>query len=328
MSPGEARAASAVAMIPRVLALLSAYPDGLPLATVARQLGLDSDKLRRDILRFYAADIQADSMLGLGRPEVLEFLSATGEDADPGDAAFIRVVCDQPAAELGVEYIPADRLAILYAAAASLAQTEPDNADLLGAVETLASTFLSGLEISVTQSADTTPALIRQAMDDRRAVRIKYSRAWRPGVSNRVVHPYALHHTPRGWELDAGPLVGGHARTYIVSRIRDAEVLAESFERPDGVDAVIGADRRARDVQMNLPQGTRWVADRFAERVDVAESDRDDLTVRAEFLPPVEERVGLVLAIAGPEAFVIEPDALADAGAIMAARLLRHHGLD
>lgn len=329
------RGLTSIVTIPRVLALLSAYPDGLPVKTVADQLGLDPERLRGDILRFYAADFGGDSMLGLGRPEVIEFLSASGVEADPGSAAIIRVVAEKPAAELGVEYIPAEKLAELYAAAVGLAATEPDNGDLAVAIETLASQFLVGLDRDTGpvqshtgQGADATPAVLRQALEDRQSVRIRYSRAWRPGVGERVVHPYALHHTHRGWELDAGPLVDGHVRSFIVSRIRDVEVLSEPFERPDGVDEAIAADRRARVVELNLPQGTEWVIDRFAERVEVVDSDREDIHVRAEFLPPFWERVGLALAIAGPGAFVIEPRDLADSGVTMARRLLRHHGLD
>lgn len=329
----------AIARIPRVLALLSAFPDGLPLPVVADRLSADPEELRRDILRFYAMDIPADALIGLGRPDVIEFLANDGSEADPSEATIIRVVSDRPAAELGVEYVPADRLAELYTAARGLAETEPDNVDLAHAVATLAGTFLEGLEAqphdpgsvsgghSSEDAPDSTPAILRKAMDERRTVRIRYSREWKPGVDERVIHPYALRRTRRGWEVDAGPVRDGHPRTFIVGRIQAVQLTAEVFERPEGIDAVIAEDRREQVVQLCLPQGTQWVADRFAERCVVTESDRQDLSIRAGFLPPVRQRVALVLTITGSDAFVVDPPGLNDGAAEMAERLLTHHGL-
>lgn len=316
------------ARIHRVMAILSAHPDGLSLDAVAADLDVTPQVLRREILDYYATDIPTEMLMGLGRAETIEFLAADGAEADPHLAPVIRAVSDRPEAELGVEYLRADDLVTLYEAARGLAELEPDNHDLARAVRVLADTFLAGSRDAPADVGASTAGLLRDALDQRRAVRITYSRAWRPGVSQRDIHPYALHHTARGWEVDAGPLVDGRARTYIVTRISEARLLAEEFQRPPGVDRLIERDRAPVAVDLSLPQGSHWVADRFAESTRVLTADADDLLIRAELLPPVAERVGLILLIAGSGAFVMEPPAFVDAGADLARHLLAHHGFE
>jgi proteasome accessory factor C len=75
-----------------------------------------------------------------------------------------------------------------------------------------------------------------------------------------------------------------------------------------------------------VPRELFWAVERFAERVSVSRAD-EDLEVVADVLPPLADRVGLVLVVAGPDAFVVEPADLADAGAQTARRLLAHHRL-
>lgn len=65
--------------------------------------------------------------------------------------------------------------------------------------------------------------------------------------------------------------------------------------------------------------------DRYAERVTVVRDDETDVAVRAELLPPAETRLGLILLCCGPDAFVMEPSVMEDAGATLARELLEHH---
>ncbi len=312
--------------IQRTLTVLTHHPDGLPLDVLAEELGVPPQELRDEILAYYGTDIDASSLMGLQRREVIDFVSADGAEADPHLAPVVRLTSDAPEAELGVQYLRADQLAALYEAGRSLRETEPDNSHLASAVERLGRTFLAGQELDA--ETDGTPAVLRRAIDTRTPVRIEYSREWRPGVGARVVHPYALHRTGRGWELDAGPLTDGHARTFIVRRIRSATPVDGVFDRPEGIDAVLQRDRAETRVELSLPQGSHWVADRYAERTEVIDADADDLTLAAFFLPPVAERVGLVLLIAGPRSFVIDPDRYADAAVDLARTLRSHHGID
>lgn len=310
--------------IQRALAILSNHPEGLPLDILAAELQIDADTLRSEILQYYGTDIDSRYLMGLQRREVIDFVSADGAEADPHLAPVLRLASDAPESELGVQFLRADQLAALYEAARSLAQVEPGNVHLASAVARLGRTFLAGIEAET--DARDIPAIISRAIDERRPLRIEYSRAWKPGVGVRVVHPYALLRTGRGWELDAGPLEDGRARTFIVRRIRSAEPVEGGFERPDGLAELLRAERQETRVELSLPQGQHWIADRFAERTHVIEADADDLAIEAHFLPPVAERVGLVLLLAGPDAFVVEPPEYADAAAELARTLRSHHG--
>lgn len=320
-------ALQSLARIHRVMALLHGHPAGLSLDAVARELEVSPETLRREILEYYATDIPPQALMGLSRADTIEFVAADGAEADPHLAPMIRAISDRPEAELGVEYLRADELVALFEAASGLAELEPDNTTLAGAVTVLSDTFL-GRVADTTADDRGTAAMLRRAIEARQPVRIRYSRTWRPGVSQREIEPYALHHTARGWEVDAGPLVQGHARTFIVDRIADVTLLPGSFDRPDDLDRILAADRAPVDVQLSLPQRTHWVADRFAESTVVLASDADDLTVLARLLPPVAERVGLILIIAGADSFVLAPEELCDAGNDVAQALLAHHGLD
>jgi len=77
-------------------------------------------------------------------------------------------------------------------------------------------------------------------------------------------------------------------------------------------------------VTIVVPQGARWVVERHAESAEVQE-DEESVKLRDNVLPPLQRRVGLVLLIAGTDAFVTEPADLRDAGRDLARELLAHH---
>ena len=57
----------------------------------------------------------------------------------------------------------------------------------------------------------------------------------------------------------------------------------------------------------------------------VVDDDEESVKLRADLLPPVEQRLGLLLLCCGPDAFVMAPPALMAAGEAMARLLLEHH---
>lgn len=313
-----------LARIQRVIAILSLHPDGLSLAVLAEELEVAEPTLRREILNYYSVDVPADQSRVGQRPEVVEFISTEGESVEPQEAPVVRLAGDAAEAELAGNQFSDEDLAQLLQAAISLAEMEPENEVLSAGIERLNQL----LRVESAESFDEAVVSLRRAIEEQIPVEIEYSREWQPGVRTRVVHPYSLLRTNRGWELDAGPFVAGHARTYILSRIRSLQLQSgQRFERPSDVDRILKRDRRAERVQLLLPQGSHWVADRFAERTEVVDADSDDLVLDAFFLPPVAERVGLVLLIAGPDAGVLKPERHAGAAAELAERLREHHGL-
>lgn len=310
------KAVESFVRLSRVLNLLHAHPAGLPVTYLAEQVGVSGEKLREEILDFYAADT-----LGV-RPDTIIFISAEGREDDPASAEVVRVVAEQPAAELGVVLLNPQQWLEVYETAARMAQMRPDDTDLGAAVQIIGERILAG----VPQRPDSDVGrILAEAISKRLAITIKYSRTWKPGVVDRTVYPLRLVETARGWELDA-LLPTDELRTFILDRIRDTAATDTRFEVPRGMSARLTEHRRPTIVDLVVPHGYQWAVDRYAESSKVIEQDEGDVSVRAEFLPPVAERVGLV-TVTAPNALVIRPDALKNVGHDMAGVLLAHHGL-
>ncbi|MEZ5159141.1 MAG: WYL domain-containing protein [Candidatus Nanopelagicales bacterium] len=310
------RASQSLVRLSTVLNLLHAHPGGLRMDYLAEQVGVPEALLRREILDFYTADT-----LGV-RPDTIIFMSAEGKEDDPASAEMVRVVTDTPGAELGVELQTPQKWLEVYQTASRMSEMRPDDTDLAEAVQVIAQRILTG----VPQRPDSEIGrVLSEAISKRVAVEIEYSRTWKPGLVDRTVHPLRLVETARGWELDA-LLPDDEVRTFIIDRISDVTLTQDSFEVPRGTTARLVEHRRPTTVDLVVPLGYQWAVDRYAETSTVVEQDEGDVSISAQFLPPVAERVGLVL-ITAPNSFVIRPDHLKSAGQEMADVLLVHHGL-
>lgn len=321
-----------VGMLPEALAILEMHPEGLPLAQLAADVGESHTSLREALLAYYRADVvdMADFRL-----PVIEFVGAEGEDDDPATAEVVRAVAAAPERELGVQHLTAEQLGALYQSGLDLLSLEPENAVLAEALRAFRDGLWSAGDGSTEegrgaeQGRETGREKAQQINDAarrHRRVRMVYARAWAPGTSERTIEPYRAIRTRRGWEVDAGPLdADGHMRTFLVSGIREMDVLEETFEPPTDVDELIAAHRQPTEVELVVPQAGRWAVERFAESVTVVDDDEEAVHLWAAMLPPVAERVGLALITCGPSAFVVRPSMLLGAGAAAAQQLLDHH---
>ncbi|HVK29691.1 MAG TPA: WYL domain-containing protein [Nocardioides sp.] len=324
------------ARLPKVFERLQRHPDGLPLEELAADFDVSVAALREELLAFYTADIGGRWLLT--RPEVLEFLGPDGDAEDPGTAGVVRIVAEVPA-DIGVEYVDAGELGLAYTAALALLETEPGNEELGQAIDVLTETMFGPSAAAGDgdgeDAGEAAPAVaawnrllpvLREALDAGRAVRIVYSRAWHPGVTEREIEPYQLVQTRRGWEVDAGPPDDeGRLRTFLLSNIRSAEIVDRRFVAPDDLAGRLAEQRATTRVRVLLPQSARWAADFYAETVTLVEDDEEDVVVDLDLLPPVERRVGRLLLAAGPLATVIDPAELDSAGVVLAEELMVHH---
>ena len=318
-----------IARLPEVFQHVMAHPDGLPLRELADHFGVPTDDLREDLLAFYTADVTPDFLMGLARPTVLEFLSPEGDDDDPAAAEVVRISDPANAGELGVEYVDAAELALIYTAARSLLEMEPENADLAAAVDAIAETMLGGQSDAEQEAGAPWNQRLQPIVEgqrERRRVDIVYSRAWEPGVVERSIEPYQLVKTRRGWEVDAGPLdPEGQMRSFLLSNVREARLSADTFDPPAELASLLRAKRATQRVRVELPQSARWAADMYAERLDVVEDREDSVVMDVELLPPLEHRLGLLLLASGRGARVVDQPNLGDCEAELAQRLLEHH---
>ncbi|MGZ4591431.1 MAG: helix-turn-helix transcriptional regulator [Actinomycetes bacterium] len=323
MSTPVARFAQRVARLPEALAILELHPQGLPLSQLADELGETPALLREALLAYYRADVVD---LANFRSAVLEFIGSDGEDEDPATAEIVRVAASGPERELGVEHLTAEQLGALYQAGLDLLALEPDNATLADALRAFRAGLWNAERPDGLGPGAETAQLLNDAARRHRRVRVVYARSWLPGVLERVIEPYRAIRTRRGWEVDAGPVDDqGRIRTFLVSGIRECDLLDETFEPPEDIDELIRMQRQPVDVELVVPQTGRWAVDRYAESVTVLDDDEESVHLRAALLPPVEQRVGLILISCGPAAFVLTPPSLRDAGAEVAARLIEHH---
>ncbi|QIK67285.1 WYL domain-containing protein [Nocardioides sp. HDW12B] len=328
MSAATPKYVARIARLPLVFEHLAAHQDGLSLGELAAEFDVPPEQLREDLLAFYTADVTPDLLMGLSRPGVLGFFGPDGDDADPEDAEVVRVLDARNADELGVEHVDASELALIYTAARALQEID-DDPDLAAAVDVLAETMFA-----VTDAGSDDPAPWNEALEaiqigwrERRRVRIIYSRSWDAGVRERVIEPYRLVATGRGWEVDAGTgEQRGEVRTYIVGNIREAELLEETFEPPENLPQLLEAKRATSRVRVELPQSGRWAADMYAESVAVVDDQETTAVLDVDLLPPLKHRLGLLLLAAGSDAHVVEPVELRGAAADLARQLMAHHG--
>lgn len=309
-------AAASFARLSRVLSLLQAHPEGLRIDYLAAQVEVPEKRLRQELLDFYVADTLTV------RPDTIVFFAPDGTDVeDVSDAEMVKVVSEQPAAELGVELMTAEQWLTTYEQAAWIAASNPEDQALAEAVDIIATKILAG---TPPRPDDEVGTVLSKAIAARTGVNVEYSRAWKPGVVARYIEPVRLVQTRRGWEVDA--LVEGQLRTFLIDRIRSAQATDRPFELPADLPARLAEHRRVQTVRLSVPQRYRWLVDRYAETSAVLDYDEETLTISAAFLPPVSERIGLILVTA-PDAFVVEPAALNDAAAQMARALWEHHRL-
>ncbi len=300
----------------------------LPLSRLAALLDRPAPEVRAELAAFNdvdTADLLLDPMFTItpagGWPE-----DDTVPDPDPADTDVVAFSPSVAGPDLGLAHVDAGTLGPLLAAADLLRSLEPGNLPLAAAVDTLRSALLAGLTGHAAYRTRTA-AVFHSAARERRAVRITYSSAWTPRVSTRTIHPYRVVSTRRGYEVDAGPLdTAGRPRTYLITGIRDHHLLDHSFDVPAAAAAALEANRSLTPVTGVAPHRAMWAVRHWAERVDQAQSDADDVEFTAWLLPPVDQRVALMCLAGGPGIDLDDP-ALDRAATRMATELLHHHGL-
>ena len=241
----------------------------------------------------------------------------TDDDLVMLDAELIDVI--------GTEMFDASVLGPLYVAAEQLSVEEPENEVLATATTKLQQRFLPGFREG-SKFGSSVARDLASAMREHRAVRITYARVWDPGVHTRIIHPYAFETTSRGLEVDAEPAEkSGEVRTFLIGNIRDVQVLNECFNITEDVERRRLDNRATKAVEGCVPKDRRWTIEKWSEQTTFEESDTDSFKFEAELLQPYEDRVALMMLMAGPRARLLGPDD--ELAGKRAQRLLQLHGL-
>ncbi|MDQ1249147.1 MAG: proteasome accessory factor [Actinomycetota bacterium] len=336
----------------RVCEALQQHGNQLPIGDLARAVGATVANLRAELEAYADLDespslnplggaflfvMPAAEEVGLGAEAAgagdgagADARAASGDDDVPraSDADVVHLA-GSPEDFLGVERFDATVLGPLYTAAEDLLVQEPDNAALASAATKLREEFLPGVAPRRHYHAPVVAALAR-VIRERRRVRIVYSRTWESGMGERVIEPHRLVRTRRGYEVDAGPIdASGALRTFLVGRIRQIEVLGDTFDWPSGASELSRRSRATVTVSGFVPHSGRWAINKYAEAVRWEEGKvgEQEAWFEAQVLPPVHRRVSLMVISAGPGTVLDQAEydaAIHD----MAQELANHHRLD
>src|SRR4051794_17035159 len=175
-----------------------------------------------------------------------------------------------------------------------------------------------GLQFAAVVADDPSYArLVNEAVAGRRRLRMEYYKPDEDELTARTIEPYALFNGREGWYVAAVDVDKQKLRHFRLDRIKDAELLDETFEPRPEIDALgdvegwprtgeVAASRTAR-VWVS-PERARWAR----EDLTVTEELADGAVVVAMTFKGTDWLVRRVLAEAG-DAAVLEPEDARDA---------------
>lgn len=312
--------------VPQACAILEQHGNRLSLRRLSEALGLPAEQVRVEVSRYGDVDDSAEINPAF---EYFLHIEPYQEDCDEESDEDIVVLAGSPEEFLGLEQFDARVYGALYRMAEKMVGEEPDNEVLARASNRLREVFLPGVA-PIRTNADHRVASLSEAIRLRKRVRIHYARAWEPGADWRTIEPWLLHFTSRGYEVDGAALDrDGAMRSFLVSGIRELEVLDEGFEPPQDARQVSESERSTELVTGIVPQKGKWAIHKYGESVRwIDDRPGDDFVAfKATLLPPLAERSALVCLSAG-EGSYMDDERLDRAVAELAEQLWHHHDLD
>lgn len=338
------------------LQILTLHADGLSIEALSGLLGIDEFDTRQNLAAYHESQFLEDEYRSTASPLLLAdaIPDPTWEGLSRADwfdrhwapdlqsAVWVALDRDLSRSDAFGVLLDVAQIVDLLNCADNLLAQEPDNEALRNAVATLQVRWVPDMTLAG-QTFRPSPVLpvIRRALIEHRRLRFQYSREWQPGTSVRVVEPYELKQTRLGYELDAGPVAdNGQIRTYLVANMSEVTALDETFADPPDKRALIDRNRRTLTATIVIPKSVPRAYESLAadvRRIDGHSQADEDWVVEAVLQQPFDERLGLFMMRAGPDAFLtgahapMSADGLAHyqgARARLARTLLTHHGLD
>lgn len=302
--------------LPRLLALvpyLQARP-GIRVADAAADFGISEQQLRRDLQLLWMCGLP-----GHGPGDLID-LSFEGEEVsvifDAGMSRPLRLSAEEALA--------------LVVALRTLAET-PGVADsdavrsALAKVESAAGGAVDDATVTVELDSEARlQPVLHRAVDERRALRLRYYTAARDETTERVVDPLRVFEADGHAYLEAWCRRAEGLRMFRVDRIEDVALLDEPAAPPSDVelrDLAEGVYQPAGEhllAVLRVSAAYAWVADYYA--IESAVEEPDGLRVSLRVSEPAWVR-SLVLG-SGGQVEVLSPGWLADGIRADAARAL------
>lgn len=273
--------ATAADRLARILYLVPAAcrDDGVPLADLARRLGISEREVLRDIQEVTAREDYHPA------GSVFEFTLFVEHDRlytwTTGEFRRPTRLTPREALALGLglralaaEAEPARRAELLDLAERLEADLSVPEIESRGILAEMPSLALEEVDRIATRLADDEEDILSVIIEAARTCRVCRIRYLKPGAAtpdDRVVHPYHLVHAEGRWYLLAHATDRGAVRIFRLDRILEAEPRAESFERPADFDPARYIAEGGRlfaavdDVEVAVrysPRIARWVEER------------------------------------------------------------------
>ncbi len=318
--PGTDRMTRLLALVP----YLTARPEGVAVAEVARDFGVTERQLRSDLELLWMCGLP-----GYGPGDLID-LSFEGDRVrvtfTAGMVRPLRLTTDEAVALVVAlrTLLELPGLAEREAVSTALAK--------VSAAAGHAADHVTPVAVSV-DAREEALAVVRDGLERRRALHLHYYVPTRDERTERTVDPMKLHYVDGKWYLEAWCRRAEGVRLFRLDRVDDVVVLDEPAAAPpqaherDVENGVYQPEPGSPAVRLRLSRSARWVADYYpVDEVAPVETPTGGLgvTVRTADLAWARRLV----ASLGGEAVVDEPAGLAREIAADARAALRRYGVD
>ena len=301
---------------------LTARPDGVPLPEVARDFGVPERQLRRDLELLWMCGLP-----GYGPGDLID-LSFEGDRVrvtfTAGMVRPLRLTTDEAVALVVALRTLLDLPGLAEQEAVSRALAK------VSAAAGHAAERVTPVAVSV-DAREQALAVVRQALQDERALHLHYYVPTRDERTERTVDPMRLLLVDGRWYLEAWSREVAGVRLFRLDRIDDVEVLEERAAPPpqaaprDLDEGLYQPAPGSPVVRLRLARTARWVAEYYpVEDVREVEEPSGGLLVTMRTGDPAWAR--RLVASLGGAATVDAPPELAEAVAADARAALARYG--
>ncbi|NMH90817.1 WYL domain-containing protein [Pseudonocardia bannensis] len=294
--------------LPRLLSLVPYFlaRPGVPVAEAAADFGISEKQLRRDLELLWMCGLP-----GYGPGDLVD-LSFSGDTVTVTEDAGMRRPLRLTTAEATALLVALRTLGGLPGMV-DTASVQRATAKIERAV---GDAGLAGVAVDLTREEEATTAAVRTALEQRRALRIRYYTAGRDAVSQRTIDPMRLLLVEGRGYLEAWCRRAEGVRLFRLDRVEAVEQLDEPAAPPpdaEPTDLSAGLFRPSaehRTAVLALEPEARWIAEYYPVD-EVVEFDGGRARVSMRYADPAW-LIRLVLGLGGG-ARVIDPPELAEA---------------
>jgi predicted DNA-binding transcriptional regulator YafY len=302
-----------VSRLSRILALIPYVLDreAADVSEIMDRFGYTEDQLTRDLNTIFVCGLP-----GYGPGDLME--AFIDEDEVIIDAADFFAKAPR--------LTPSEALGLLAAGMTVIASGEGSPA-LESAVAKLSKVIMpdadTSLAVDVYDQSQHVGTL-RDAAADRKVVRIVYRSVGREETTEREIEPWSVVTTLGRWYVVGYCRLVSGQRTFRVDRIKELEVLDESFERPEAIpEPGVGYSPSNDDIScvIDLEAGARWVLEYYP--VDVVRETKTRTRIRFHS-PDAEVPARLLLRLGRAGRLVEGPEVAERLGEIGRSLLSRY----